>query len=335
MFRRIRITPSTAIAVIALVFAVTGGAFAATGGGSNAPRTTANAAKHKAKKPKAKPGPRGPAGPAGKQGVQGLAGPAGPAGAQGAQGAAGAKGETGAKGDTGSGGEGAEGPEGPQGPKGDKGDTGDQGPQGNPGQPWTPNNVLPSGATETGTWGGRPGENEHAVSNISFPIALANELDQAHTHLVPDEPEAEGTGNLKSAEAFVTALNASSGEFKVGAGIEDTTDPAAIPAGTTILEIVEPGKIVMSANATADATGDSLKAGNPAGCPAGASAKKPAAEKGNLCVYIGTFFGGTVTGPYTPYEVLHQGAGTAGALIDIEGGSGLNFAWGSWAVTGE
>ena len=335
MFRRIRFTPSTAIAVIALVFAATGGAFAATGGGSgpNASGLTASAAKHKAKKPKAKPGPRGPAGPAGKQGAQGLAGPAGPAGAQGA---AGAKGETGAKGDTGAGGsEGPEGPEGEAGHQGAQGNTGPQGPQGVPGQPWTPNNVLPSGATETGTWGGRPAQNENAVSNINFPIALANELDRAHAHLVPYEPEATGTGNLKSGEAPVTGVNMSSGEFKVGDGIEDTTNPAAIPPGTTIGVINGPGEFLMSAGATASATGDTLKSGNPPGCPAGATAKKPAAEKGNLCVYVGTFLGGTVTGPYTPYETLQEGAGTAGALVDIEGGPNPNLVLGSWAVTGE
>ncbi|HEY5344390.1 MAG TPA: hypothetical protein VIJ66_12135 [Solirubrobacteraceae bacterium] len=327
--------------MIALVFAATGGAFAATGGGSgpNAPGLTASAAKHKAKKPKAKPGPRGPAGPAGKQGVQGLAGPAGPAGAQGAPGA---KGETGAKGDPGAGGsEGAEGPEGQTGPQGPKGDTGGQGPQGNPGQPgqpWTPNNVLPSGATETGTWGGQPEENKKEYSSINFTIPLAQEVEQAKVHLVPQEPEATGTGNLESGSVDVKAINATSGEFKVGAGIKDTTNPAAIPPGTTILNVVSPSEIEMTATATATATGDTLKAGNPPGCPEGASAKKPEAEKGNLCIYIGeNLLGGvSVEGPYTPYGLIASGAGTAGALLDIEGKPGKpHYIAGSWAVTGE
>ncbi len=331
MLRGIRITPATAIAIIALVFAATGGAFAATGGGgSSAPGASASAAKHKTKT-----GPRGPAGPAGKQGALGPAGPAGAQGPAGAKGEPGAKGETGARGETGP--EGPEGPEGEHGKTGPQGNTGPQGPQGVPGEPWTPNNVLPSGATETGTWGGRPSENGgHVISTISFPVALASELDQAHAQLVPDEPEATGTGNLESNKTVVTGVTATTGEFKVGARIEDTTHPAAIPPGTKITN-VEPGEFTMSADATASASGDSLKAGNPAGCPAGASAKKPAAEKGNLCVYIGeNILGhGLVSNPYKPYEVLVEGAGTAGALIDIEGGANPNLVWGSWAVTAE
>lgn len=86
MFRAIRrnLTPPTALAVIALVFAMSGGAIAA----KNA-TDSAEASKSQ----------RGPKGPRGKQGPQGLQGPQGP------------------KGDTGE-----RGPVGPQGPKGDTGD---------------------------------------------------------------------------------------------------------------------------------------------------------------------------------------------------------------------
>lgn len=89
MFRVIRrnLTPPTALAVIALVFAMSGGAIAA----KNA---TDSAGASKAQ--------RGPKGPRGKQGPQGLQGPQGPQGP---------------KGDTG-----GQGPIGPQGPKGDTGD---------------------------------------------------------------------------------------------------------------------------------------------------------------------------------------------------------------------
>ena len=280
MLRRIRITPSTVIAVITLVFAATGGAFAATSSSSSTPHATATVAKSKAK-PKAKTGPRGPAGPAGKQGVQG---PAGATGAAGPQGAAGAKGETGAAGAPGAAGkegEGEEGKQGKEGPKGQQGDPGTPGTPGTPGatgQPWTPNSVLPSGATETGSWGATPSAGTEALSTISFPIALASELETVpgseHVHLVPFDPEATGTGNLKNPNSAVTVITASSGEFKVGAGIEDTTSPAAIPPGTVITEVISPTEFRMSLAATADATGDSLKAGNPHGCPAGANATK-------------------------------------------------------------
>jgi Collagen triple helix repeat (20 copies) len=111
MFQRIRkhLTPSTLIAIIALVFAATGGAFAATGGtgGSGASGAKASASvtpfatTAKAKK-KAAPKPvRGPAGPKGATGATGAAGPAGPAGPAGAAGATGGTGNTGATGNTG------------------------------------------------------------------------------------------------------------------------------------------------------------------------------------------------------------------------------------------
>jgi Collagen triple helix repeat (20 copies) len=101
------LTPSTAIAFLALVFALTGGAFAAGshGGGSGSKPTVsvgssstlATAAKSKAKA-KTKAGARGPAGPKGATGATGATGPAGPGGAQGPQGPAGAAGAAGAAG---------------------------------------------------------------------------------------------------------------------------------------------------------------------------------------------------------------------------------------------
>lgn len=85
---RRNLTPPTALAVVALVFAMCGGAVAA----KNYSTGSAEASKKK----------RGPKGPRGKQGPKGLQGPQGP------------KGDTGERGAVG-----------PQGPKGDKGETGD------------------------------------------------------------------------------------------------------------------------------------------------------------------------------------------------------------------
>lgn len=89
MFRVIRrnLTPPTALAVIALVFAMSGGAIAAKNATDSAEVSKSQ---------------RGPKGPRGKQGPQGIQGP---------QGAKGDKGNTGERG-----------PIGPQGPKGDTGD---------------------------------------------------------------------------------------------------------------------------------------------------------------------------------------------------------------------
>ena len=104
------LTPSTAIAFLALIFALTGGAFAATGGGSNPSHATLIASASKAKH-KSKTGPRGPAGPKGATGATGARGPAGatgatgPGGPQGPQGAAGTNGTDGTNGEPGKNGE--------------------------------------------------------------------------------------------------------------------------------------------------------------------------------------------------------------------------------------
>jgi Collagen triple helix repeat (20 copies) len=107
---------TTIIAIVALVFAMTGGAFAVSskGGSGNATAVAAKKKKGKAK-PKVKliPGPKGATGPAGPAGAQGPAGPAGPTGPEGKQG-----------------GEGKEGKEGKQGIQGKEGKQGIQGEEG-------------------------------------------------------------------------------------------------------------------------------------------------------------------------------------------------------------
>jgi hypothetical protein len=175
MSQRIRkhLTPSTAIALLALVFALTGGAFAATshGGGSSQAAVAAKV------KPKAKPGPRGPAGPKGATGATGATGAAGATGATGPAGTAGAKGENGAAGTAG-----AAGPQGPQGPQGEKGEQGEPGePAAGGGYPKT----LPAGDTETGTFDAYFAlGSEITVTPISFPIPLPVALNLAETFYV-------------------------------------------------------------------------------------------------------------------------------------------------------
>jgi hypothetical protein len=177
MLRRIHahLTPSTAIALLALVFALTGGAFAATGGSSSGPGAVhAVAAKSKAKA-KAKPGPRGPAGPAGKTGPAGAAGAQGPAGSQGPSGAQGPQGPAGATGATG-----ATGAAGPAGPKGAPGPTGPEGICS------TANCVLPNGVSEHGTWtqSGYFKNGDTVFTSISFAVPLAASLDEEHVHFI-------------------------------------------------------------------------------------------------------------------------------------------------------
>jgi hypothetical protein len=173
------------ISVIALVFAMLGGAYAA----SDNERDGATASATKANK--AKKGPRGPRGPKGPQG------PAGPAGPQGPAGAAGAKGDAGAPG--------AQGPVGPMGPTGPEGEEGPQGPEGNP---WTELGTLPEDATETGTFAGKaPGSGGGFALPISFPIPLEGDLDEAHVHAVnSDGQERDGITLVPATTCLGTAL---------------------------------------------------------------------------------------------------------------------------------
>jgi len=146
------------ISVIALVFAMFGGAYAANNSSSDGGKATASA--------KAKQGPRG---------KTGKTGPAGPAGPAGPSGPAGAKGDAGANGSNG-----AAGPAGPTGP------TGPAGPAGPPGLTGF-TETLPSEETETGVWGtyflpNKPDASSGSIPfPISFPISFPIPLDAAPT----------------------------------------------------------------------------------------------------------------------------------------------------------
>lgn len=192
---RRRITPSTLIATLALVFAMTGGAYAAK---KYLITSTKQISPSVLKQLRGKTGSAGPAGPAGSAGAQGAAGPAG---------AAGAKGEAGAPG--------AEGKEGPQ---GKEGVAGPKGVQGAKGEPWTPNGTLPSEATETGAWSFGPLTAEikggEMAIPISFPIPLAGPLDESHIHIFEGETIPSGcTGTVEA--PHVVKLGADPGNLCV------------------------------------------------------------------------------------------------------------------------
>jgi hypothetical protein len=184
------------ISVIALVFAMLGGAYASNSGSGG--KATASA--------KAKRGPRGP---------KGATGPAGPAGPQGPAGAQGAKGDTGAAGSNGSNGSpGTPGQsvatavEPPFGECGEQegvkltsaGGTnyvcdGAEGEKGEKGDPWTAGGTLPPGATETGTWLVEAAVPAFTLihTNISFTIPLGAALPAANVHLGPEPTNCPGT----------------------------------------------------------------------------------------------------------------------------------------------
>jgi hypothetical protein len=210
------------ISVIALVFAMFGGAYAATNSEGDS-KATASA--------KGKPGPRG------KPGKPGPAGPAGPAGAQGPAGPQGPKGDKGDKGDTGA-----------KGDKGEKGEKGPKGDKGAQGEPWTAGGTLPGGATETGTWTVRPPAAEGIVRvPISFSIPLAAPLGETQVHYLKktDPPLAgkcEGNAANPTAEPghLCVYTGAESGLLIESGFISqlDEVTPGASTAGAAMLAVL-------------------------------------------------------------------------------------------------
>jgi hypothetical protein len=176
---RLRHSPMGVIAVIALVFAMVGGAYAAGGGLS---------AKQK-KEVKAIAKSFQGTGPAGAQGPAGAAGPAGPAGAAGPAGKDGANGATGATGATGA--KGAAGTPGTNGSDGENGATGATGPEGSP---WTAGGTLPSGKSEYGLWEFTVPAVVKVRTVASFPIPLKEEV--TANRIKRGEGEGEGEENL-------------------------------------------------------------------------------------------------------------------------------------------
>jgi hypothetical protein len=213
MFRRLRthLTPSTLIATLALLFAMTGGAYAAS---KYLITSTKQISPKVLKSLKGANGKAGAAGANGANGAQGAQGPGGAAGSKGETGAAGANGANGAQGLAG-----AAGATGPPGPftatlPSKKTETG----------AWTasvagglslcvpeaanqPTVTPTSGACETGYNLSVAGAG-FALSTISFTFPLAGALDATHVHYIggsatanaecpgtPEEPEAK-PGNL-------------------------------------------------------------------------------------------------------------------------------------------
>jgi hypothetical protein len=178
------------ISVMALVFAMFGGAYAASNSASGG-KATASA--------KAKKGPRGPKGATGPTGPQGPAGPAGPKGDTGTAGSNGTPGSPGTsvtntKLNSGN----ATCPEGGAELKVGAGSptfacNGEEGQQGQEGEPWTAGGTLPPKSTETGTYFVAREKDKGSAfglfyAPISFPIPLATELDSEHTLLVTSSP---------------------------------------------------------------------------------------------------------------------------------------------------
>jgi hypothetical protein len=286
-----------AISVIALVFAMLGGAYAATNSGSG--KATASA--------KAKKGPRGPKGATGPAGP---AGPTGPAGSNGKDGANGSNGKDGSNGTNGKDGAGVttasfsgskgtcneeqggievksaspaafvcNGLEGEAGAKGDKGDKGEEG------SPWTAGGKLPPGATETGAWAfaGTEADTAGIVVPISFPIRLAAALEPgtadqpAHIHYASEEDfatQCPGTAGAPKANPGELCVYENPQEAVAGTSFEGIFKLSAEREGASAagawLRFAPPTEAVASGNGSFAVTGcsEELPEGDPNKCPA-------------------------------------------------------------------
>ena len=230
------------ISVIALVFAMFGGAYAASnssGGG----KATASA---KAKKgPKGPKGATGPAGPAGPQGPVGANGKDGSNGANGSNGAAGGAGATGKSVETatlnpGQGGcvEGGASVQVAGEPatkksvcNGEPGVPGNAGAPGAPGSPWTAGGTLPVGSTETGFWSfsGPKGEYEAGygvISPLSFTVPLATPpVEGVYVPFNESNPHCPGSlENPKAASGYLCVYQG---------GNSGISEPLVIPQGVS------------------------------------------------------------------------------------------------------
>lgn len=208
---RLRLTPGTAIATLALVLAMTGGAYAAKKYLITSTKQISPSVLKALKAANGKPGANGA------NGAQGPAGPAGPAGA---------KGENGAPGEPGH-----EGKEGKQGEPGTSVKSEKLAPhnahcqEGGSeftaaenkktyacnGSPWTVGGKLPSEATETGVWS-VAGTAAGFISTgeiwvpISFTVPLAVPLEETKVHfLQPGQTGATGSGCAGGSEKDPTA----------------------------------------------------------------------------------------------------------------------------------
>lgn len=218
------------VSVVALVFALVGGAYAANGGNPG-PGASASA--------QAKRGPRGPRGPAG---------PVGPAGATGPMGSAGANGKDGANGTNGANGkDGKDGEDGQSvtsetlamgnehcpaggsefesasgityacsGQEGKAGKDGQEGKEGKEGSPWTVDGTLPSGKSLKGQLSAFWAAYGVQASTISFGIPLK----EAPTIKFMQEGEAAKSGcsgdasNPGASPGFLCVFTAFAGPTK-------------------------------------------------------------------------------------------------------------------------
>ncbi len=292
------------VAIVALVFAMVGGAFAAAGLNGKQKKEVTKIAKKYAGKP-GSAGPQGAAGPAGPQGPAGAPGPKGDTGAKGDTGTAGANGKsvetgTATAGECPTGGATVQVASEPATKK--KICNGAAGAPGPEGDPWTAGGTLPSGETETGAWtlgtvseGAAPSGTGVIRVPISFTLPLPSELD--------------GTGCKIESGSVVGPCEV---HFINAAGKE-----LILNMGTFSTDEVDSTECLGSAAA-------------------------PSAEPGNLCIYTAELSGaqpsnlGFAWGDLAILKAATPGAtgaSTAGAFLGLDITANNAQGAGTWAVT--
>lgn len=100
---------------------------------------------------------------------------------------------------------------------------GEEGTPGTNGQPWTPDNILPEGATETGAWGTGFREAPYPAFTVplSFPIPLGTSLGGSKVHYInPAGNELPGGTPSASCQGSAAAPSAAAGNLCVYAAKE-------------------------------------------------------------------------------------------------------------------
>ena len=237
-----------AISVVALVFAMLGGAWAAGNSGKGATTSAKVKAKRALRGPKGLTGPQGPVGPRGPAGVNGKDGVNGSDGTPGADGGSlvTREIEIGEVDCNGFGGIEVEAEGSGQVEKvcnGEEGMAGAAGAPGPAGSPWTAGGTLPVGATETGTWTVNSGGlvNQLVIGAISFPIPLAAVLDSSHVHYSTEANFADfdqagpGTVGCAGTTAVPTAPSGNLCVYKAASvGTFASIAKATTPTNTTL-----------------------------------------------------------------------------------------------------
>jgi Collagen triple helix repeat (20 copies) len=290
------------ISVIALVFAMFGGAYAASndnGGG----KATASA--------KAKRGPRGPKGPKGDAGPAGPAGPQGPAGANGKDGSNGTNGKDGTSVTntpvaTNIAGEcnklgGAKFTVGAGSPT-----FACNGKEGKAGEPWTAGGTLPSEETLTGTWAAGMGglDEEGGVDFQYVPISFPLPLEVAPELTIVWLTDGFGQGFEKSVAKEILEEGAEHG----------------CPGFEGSIPLADPGHLCVYGSYALFIT------------PAGTGLPPTIRSEGEPQIYTG--------GSRIPFE-LESGSGAAsgvnqvGTTLEMKCGAAICEGFGVWAVTAQ